>query len=204
MPTDSSTPASSAMVHGGEHLVAGGVSQWTMPPMPAWMPMMPGMTGLVPSTRPFLPREAGQVTSGPAVVRLRSGDTMVLNAGRITRAIGGREVTLYGFNGRSPGPRLESSGRERECRARNSIDQPTAIHWHGVPRQSVRRNGDHAAGHRGRIVLPRIISGFQTPGCFGITHTCGKTFSRRSASTATSPCDPRTPRTMARRTAKSS
>lgn len=128
----------SAMPGMGSSPASGGM--WSMPPMPSRMAMMPGMSGLLPTTRPFLP--AGRSDSlaareGPArptsTVHLATGDTLALEAVPITRTIAGKQLHLYGFNAQSPGPLLEvGQGATIVVRYHNALDVPSSVHWHGV------------------------------------------------------------------------
>lgn len=104
-----------------------------MPPMPAGTPMMPGMDGLSPQVKPFLPAEASVDGIPSRVVELKDGDTLDLDARVIRRHIGAATYTMFGFNGEYPGPLI----RVRQnatiiVRFTNHIDLPSSIHWHGV------------------------------------------------------------------------
>ncbi len=115
----------------GEGKSSAGV--WSMPPMPARMAMMPGMSGLVPSVAPYLP--SGRVTElpGAATIHAKDGDTITLRAGFIRKTIRGHDVSMFGFNGRSPGPLINvERGATVIVRVVNAIDAATAVHWHGV------------------------------------------------------------------------
>jgi FtsP/CotA-like multicopper oxidase with cupredoxin domain len=114
-------------------------SEWPMPPMPVWMMRMPGMTGLVPRTAPFLPTldhsegarrlDESRTTAPP----LHDGDTLTIEAGVISRTIAGKTITMYGFDGRSPGPLIEAAqGATIVIRFHDALDVPSSIHWHGV------------------------------------------------------------------------
>ena len=123
--------AGHAMPMGESH---SGDLRWRMPPMPARMSMMPGMTGLLPSTAPFLP--TGSMSSAPPrhdVIRLRDGDTATLSAAALATTIAGKPATVLGYNGGLPGPRLEvAQGATVTVRVENRLDAPTSIHWHGI------------------------------------------------------------------------
>ena len=112
---------------------------WAMPPMTGANPRsMSGMTGLVPSVAPF--RVGGDVDPSsvpPArareTIRLRDGDTLDLESGIVRRTIRGKALLMYGFNGQHPGPLIEVARDARiVVRFHNGIDQPSAVHWHGV------------------------------------------------------------------------
>ncbi|HVT38226.1 MAG TPA: multicopper oxidase family protein [Gemmatimonadaceae bacterium] len=130
---------------------------WSMPPMPDWMPVMPGMAGLVPSVAPFLPARAVRGAVFPALqarlnVHLEDGDTLALEAGLVRRTVAGRTFTAYAFNGQLPGPLIDvKQGAAIVVRFRNSIDQPSSVHWHGVRLDS---HSDGTVGITQRPVLP--------------------------------------------------
>ena len=113
---------------------------WRMPPLPAGSMAsgMMGMAHLVPSVAPFrVPSRAdpaGFPTSRPReVVHLEDGDTLRLESGVVRRTIRGKSVVMYGFNGQHPGPLIDvRKGATVVVRFHNGIDQPSAIHWHGV------------------------------------------------------------------------
>ena len=119
-----------------------GARRWSMPPTPSWMMTMPGMAGLVPRTSPFLPHgplraempgDSGVVRLSGEAIQTTSRDTLILEAGTITRTIAGKTFTMYGFNGRSPGPLVEvAQGATLVVRFHNALDVPSAVHWHGV------------------------------------------------------------------------
>ncbi|MEZ4458016.1 MAG: multicopper oxidase family protein [Gemmatimonadales bacterium] len=122
--------------HGGEETAL----RWTMPPMrPGPTPMsMPGVDGLVPEVAPYLPGRGIDARSLPearprALVRLRSGDTLDLEASLVRRTINGRTLVMFAYNGQYPGPLLQvDEGATVMVRFRNAIDQPSAVHWHGI------------------------------------------------------------------------
>jgi FtsP/CotA-like multicopper oxidase with cupredoxin domain len=112
---------------------------WRMPPQPRPMPMMlPSLMGSVPGVMPFLPGfDLDPATIPEAVFReiveMADGDTLRLEAGFVRRTVGARTFTMYGFNGQYPGPLIRvPQGAEIVVLFKNSIDLPTAVHWHGV------------------------------------------------------------------------
>jgi FtsP/CotA-like multicopper oxidase with cupredoxin domain len=135
---DAGAPQSSGMtaMHGMPNVGRA----WSMPPLPAgsFGTGMPGMAGLVPRVDPFLPGAGVAPTTIPfarprALVRLADGDTLRLESGLVRRVLGGTTLVMYGFNGQQPGPLIEvSKGATIVVRFRNGIDQPSAVHWHGV------------------------------------------------------------------------
>src|SRR5687768_8213530 len=140
VPTTAAPPGSPSTPHGGHGAPNAGHGTWSMPPMPAGQSMnaMPGMHDLVPSVRPFRPAVGIDPSSIPVsrpreLVRLHDGDTLRLDAGFVRRAIRGRSLVMYGFNGQHPGPLIDVAKNARVIvQFRNRIDQPSAVHWHGV------------------------------------------------------------------------
>jgi FtsP/CotA-like multicopper oxidase with cupredoxin domain len=61
---------------------------------------------------------------------------MILKAELVTAQIlpeGDGLTDMFGFNGSTPGPQLRlSKGQALQVRLQNTLDQPTALHWHGV------------------------------------------------------------------------
>ncbi|MDQ6831724.1 MAG: multicopper oxidase family protein [Gemmatimonadota bacterium] len=108
---------------------------WSMPPMST---VMPGMSALVPSVMPFragaeMDSSKSSVARPREIIHLKNGDTLALEAGLVRRTIAGRTFTMYAFNGQYPGPLIDvKQGTSIVVRFRNAIDQPTAVHWHGV------------------------------------------------------------------------
>jgi FtsP/CotA-like multicopper oxidase with cupredoxin domain len=109
---------------------------WRMPPMlRGGAMMMPGMRHLTPSVGPWLPRADSSVPLAipRRVADVRDGDTLRLTAGLVRRALAGRSVTMYGFNGQYPGPLIRATrGSTIIVALENRLDQPTSVHWHGV------------------------------------------------------------------------
>ena len=132
-------PNAAAGEHDAHHHVpAGGTDvEWRMPPM-LGLPMMPGMAGLSPSPRPYLPGTgvdpATIAAAAPrAVIGLKSGDTLTLDARMVRRTIGGRTFVMYGFNGQYPGPLIKVAQNSTvTVTFTNNLDMPTAVHWHGL------------------------------------------------------------------------
>lgn len=111
--------------------------RWPLPPMYPALTMLPGLMSLTPRVAPL--EAAGNAgASYPAaqpgaVVRLGQGGTLDLEAGFVTRHIGGRALTMLAFNGQHPGPLV--TVRESTTIFVNFTNRtpfPTAIHWHGV------------------------------------------------------------------------
>jgi FtsP/CotA-like multicopper oxidase with cupredoxin domain len=131
--------APAAHMHGAVPSGApGGALVWRMPPMPSAGSMtMPGMGGLAPAVSPWLPRAPNASPIAPAtprrVIALRDGDTLILVASIVSRTINGRRLLMYAFNGQYPGPLLRAAeGSTIVVRFENRLDQPSAVHWHGV------------------------------------------------------------------------
>ncbi|MEO7041103.1 MAG: multicopper oxidase family protein [Gemmatimonadaceae bacterium] len=107
-------------------------------PMPAGMPMMPGLVGLAPNVAPFLPGAGVDPMTLPAVkpssvARLRSGDTLDLTATLVRRTVRGHAFAMYGYNGEVPGPLIRvPQNATIIVRFHNRIDLPSTVHWHGV------------------------------------------------------------------------
>ena len=115
-------------------------ARWSMPPARPGTPMvpMPGVDELMPSVKPFLPGSGIDAATLPEarprqLVRLRSGDTLDLTASMVRRTINGRTLVMYAYNGQYPGPLIQvNQGADIVVRFRNALDQPTAVHWHGI------------------------------------------------------------------------
>jgi suppressor of ftsI len=109
-------------------------------PMPAGMPMMPGLVGLTPGVGEFLPGRTARVDVGklPAarpsrVVRMNDGDTLDLTAMLVRRTVRGHVFAMYGYNGQVPGPLIRvRQNATIVVRFHNRIDLPSSVHWHGV------------------------------------------------------------------------
>lgn len=112
---------------------------WPMPPVDTTIPMfMPGIDALAPPERPFVPGAGIDPATLPLarpsqVVDIKDGDTLRLTAGFVRRTIAGRSLVMYGFNGQYPGPLVRASkGATATVEFANAIDQPSAVHWHGI------------------------------------------------------------------------
>ena len=111
------------------------VRGWTRPPMHPSVAMMPGVGRLAPAVDPFLPSAAGPLPAARPreIVRLGDGGTLDLEAGLVRRTIGGRTVTMYGFNGQYPGPLIHvPQDATITVNVTNRLTLPTAVHWHGI------------------------------------------------------------------------
>ncbi len=117
-----------------------GGARWTMPPTRPGTPMipMPGVDELVPPVEPFLPGGGIDAATLPeakprTVAWLRNGDTLDLTASLVRRTINGRTLVMYAYNGQYPGPLIRvGEGATVVVRFHNALDQPTAVHWHGI------------------------------------------------------------------------
>jgi FtsP/CotA-like multicopper oxidase with cupredoxin domain len=107
-------------------------------PMPAGMPMIPGLTGLRPEVTSFLPGTGVNPKTLPVagtsrVVRMKDGDTLDLTATLVRRVVKGHSFVMYAFNGQIPGPMIRvQQNATVTVRFHNRIDMPSAVHWHGV------------------------------------------------------------------------
>lgn len=119
--------------HAMQHDAMSSAASWRMAPMPPRMAMMPGMSGLVPNTAPYLPATTTAGRDASRTMRLRDGDTVNLTARAFTTTMQGKPVTMLGYNGMLPGPRLEVPQRAQiTARVTNALDGATSIHWHGI------------------------------------------------------------------------
>jgi FtsP/CotA-like multicopper oxidase with cupredoxin domain len=119
--------------HAMNHDAMTSTMSWRMAPMPPRMAMMPGMSGLVPSTAPYLPAAGAPRVSASGVIKLRDGDTVSLSPEPFATTVAARPVTLLGYNGMLPGPRLEvAQGARVTARVKNGLGVATSVHWHGV------------------------------------------------------------------------
>jgi FtsP/CotA-like multicopper oxidase with cupredoxin domain len=138
--TPPGSPAVADRGHAGHAMPNATPGAWTMPPMPAGSSgaMMAGMHDLRPSVTPFHAGSGVDPASLPVsrpreLVKLRDGDTLRLEAGLVRRSLRGRTLVMYGFNGQHPGPLIDvPKGATIVVLFRNGIDQPSAVHWHGV------------------------------------------------------------------------
>jgi FtsP/CotA-like multicopper oxidase with cupredoxin domain len=121
---------------GHGHTAQGG--SWPMPPMDSTMPMMRGMSGLVPAIQPFRPGEGIDIAALPAarprtILRMKDGDTLRLVAGLVRKRIGTKQFVMYAFNEQQPGPLIDVAQRATiVVEFENRLELPSAIHWHGV------------------------------------------------------------------------
>jgi len=135
---DDASPAAGQM--SGRHDTPNASTAWRMPPLPAGSTAngMIGMANLVPNVAPFRVASRADSTGFPAsrpreVVHLEEGDTLRLESGLVRRTIRGKSVVMYGFNAQHPGPLIDvRKGATIVVRFHNGIDQPSAVHWHGV------------------------------------------------------------------------
>lgn len=101
-------------------------------------PMMPGLTGVRPSSGAFVVGAGRDVRQLPEAMpstelRVKNGDTVTFTAAFVRRTIAGHPIAMYAFNGEVPGPFLRArQGSTFFVRFRNAIDLPATIHWHGV------------------------------------------------------------------------
>lgn len=112
-------------------------SEWSPPRPHPLVEMMPGVGDLRPIVTPYLPPTpiGGSVSMARPreIIRLQDGGTLDLEAGVVTRTIGGRTFTMFGFNGQYPGPLIRvPEDATVTVNVINRLDLPTAIHWHGI------------------------------------------------------------------------
>ena len=109
---------------------------WTMPPPSPYVPMLPGMKGLLPDARPYMLDAA--VDDLPWVrpsrwIEMADGDTLTLTAQHVRRSLNGRDIPMLGFNGQHPGPLINvKQASKAYINFVNATDLPTTVHWHGL------------------------------------------------------------------------
>lgn len=122
-----------------------------MPPMAKGleMPMIPGMESARPNVTEWLPGAGIDPSTLPLatprkLAALKDGDTLDLVAQMVRRVIRGKPRVMYGFNGQYPGPLIRvPQNATIVVRFLNRLDQPSAVHWHGVRLENA---SDGAAG----------------------------------------------------------
>jgi FtsP/CotA-like multicopper oxidase with cupredoxin domain len=125
-------PEHAAHDHAGHDSSATG-SRWTGVPMPPGLTMLPAEMALRPDVTPFLPVGDAPSARPRQTLRIRSGDTLQLEAGLVQRTLKGRSYTMYAFNGQYPGPLIEAvRGSELTVVFRNRLPHPSTVHWHGL------------------------------------------------------------------------
>ena len=115
----------------------GATGTWPHHPMHPSVQMLPAEMALVPAVAPYLPNapdpSAVPFARPTELVRLASGDTLELEAGLVRRSYKGEPYLMFGFNGQQTGPLLQvEQGAEVVVVFHNALDQPSAIHWHGI------------------------------------------------------------------------
>ncbi|HZS59057.1 MAG TPA: multicopper oxidase domain-containing protein, partial [Gemmatimonadaceae bacterium] len=86
----------------------------------------------------FLPGAGVDVSTLPevkprSIAKLTNGDTLDLTATLVRRTVAGRQVAMYGYNSEIPGPLIRVPQNATVIvRFHNRIDQPSAVHWHGI------------------------------------------------------------------------
>ncbi len=118
--------------HGAHDSSAAGL-QWAGVPMPPGLTMLPAEMALRPDVTPFLPSGEAPAAHPRQTVRIRSGDTLHLEAGLVRRSLKGRTYTMYAFNGQYPGPLIEAvRGSELTVIFHNRLPHASTVHWHGL------------------------------------------------------------------------
>ncbi len=117
-----------------EALPPGLVSRWRPPHMHPQISMPHEIMRLQPGVSPFLPGEVGAPAARVSeIVQVADGDTLVLEAGPVTRIVDGRPEPGWAFNGQIPGPRIVAEeGSTLHVVFRNHTPLPAAVHWHGL------------------------------------------------------------------------
>lgn len=91
-----------------------------------------------PSTQPWLPAVMQEGATPPVatprtIMSVTDGDTIRLEAGLVTRHVGGRTFTMFGYNGQYPGPLLQVRQEARiTVHFVNRLPAPSTVHWHGL------------------------------------------------------------------------
>lgn len=131
-----------------------GSLRWSMPPMPARMAAMPGMSSLLPNTAPFRPLVGtGSAIRERVTLRPADRDTIALEAGLVSVIIAGNPVSMYGYNGSLPGPLIDvQQGSAISVRYHNALEAPGSVHWHGL---RLDNRSDGAVGLTQQQVAPR-------------------------------------------------
>jgi len=87
------------------------------------------------SQETFLPSLEGIVgdVKPTKVVVLQNNEVFKISAEKVTKEINKNQLTMYGYNGRIPGPILKvEKGSSVYIEFTNNIDMPTTVHWHGL------------------------------------------------------------------------
>jgi suppressor of ftsI len=124
-------PPAESHSHGGKG--------WPMPPMHRAVPtMIPGLEALRPDVTPFRPGVGADTSRIPRarprqIMTLADGDSIPLHAMLVRRSVAGRDFIAYGFNAQWPGPLIRvDRAATIVVKFMNRLDQPTAVHWHGI------------------------------------------------------------------------
>ena len=132
-------PSAEVMGEGGTRMEDPATGEaWSLPPMYAGIPMLPGVMSVRPTVSPYLPiapTESSAIPEAqpPRIVDLPNGGTLDLTAGFASKHIAGRELTLMAFNGQIPGPLIRvGEGSTIFVNFTNDTPLPTAVHWHGI------------------------------------------------------------------------
>jgi suppressor of ftsI len=119
--------------HDGGAASGDSAPRWTGVPMPRGITMLPAEMTLQPEASPWLPEGDAPSARPRELVRLRNGDTLRLEAGRVRRSLAGRSYTMFAFNGQQPGPLIEvTRGSEITVLLTNRLPDSTSVHWHGI------------------------------------------------------------------------
>ncbi len=86
---------------------------------------------------------------------VKDGDTIDLSPGIVKKTLNGTSFAFYAYNGQFPGPTIKAEqGSTFTVRVKNSIDQPTTVHWHGI---RIENRFDGAAGLTQEAIEPNDI-----------------------------------------------
>lgn len=61
------------------------------------------------------------------------GEIFNMDARKVTKEVGGNEISMYGYNGQIPGPTMRvKQGSTLTVNFTNDLDVDTTVHWHGI------------------------------------------------------------------------
>ena len=67
------------------------------------------------------------------IMEVHDGDSIDLHPEIVKKTINGTSFAFYAYNGQFPGPTIKvTQGSTFTVRVKNTIDQPTTVHWHGI------------------------------------------------------------------------
>jgi len=84
--------------------------------------------------------------------KLTDGETYNMDARKVTKTVGGSEISMYAYNGEIPGPILKvEQGSSLTVNFTNNLDVDTTVHWHGI---RVKNEFDGVPGITQRPIRP--------------------------------------------------